>query len=308
MRVRISAIDEVQLFTCFKHKLWGARRGRFRNWLIGDYLLLLVEGRVAALAQVSGAPFVSTERIWDNRPFLHRIPIAFVSIMLRANRLPVRGEVGAILRSAWGPTYGWGILNQVVLEGELALKITSLVLRGVNDSAILENNFDYFLKNAMSIRPQPVAHDEESHDENASKDVFSKEKRSRIMRSIKSTNTSIEMLFRKALWRAGVRGWRLHPKNVIGRPDITFHRKQVAVFIDGCFWHGCPSCYKRPKSNQGYWDTKILSNTSRDRSVTNYLVEEGWTVLRFWEHDIRKDKELCVQKVANALDPLFIKK
>jgi len=73
------------------------------------------------------------------------------------------------------------------------------------------------------------------------------------------------------------------------------------VFVDGCFWHGCPRCYRRPKSNRKFWDAKITRNRMRDRRVKSVLRNEGWQVLRFWEHDLKINGERAAHRIAKSL-------
>ena len=127
------------------------------------------------------------------------------------------------------------------------------------------------------------------------------ERRSENMRRIKSTNTKIEVLFRRALCAVGVRGYRVHAKNVKGKPDVVFVGKKVAVFVDGCFWHGCDKCYVAPSSNRSYWSTKLEGNKRRDKRVTEQLVGEGWIVLRVWEHEVEHAMDSCVRSVRRAI-------
>lgn len=121
------------------------------------------------------------------------------------------------------------------------------------------------------------------------------------MRRVKSSNTTPERALRKQLWSAGMRGWRLPPKHIPGKPDIAFTRAKLAIFIDGCFWHGCSTCYRRPKSHQTYWDTKLKRNMARDSQNTKDLRRAGWTVLRLWEHQVAKSIDNCTAKTAKAL-------
>ena len=116
-------------------------------------------------------------------------------------------------------------------------------------------------------------------------DVFTKEKRSEIMSKVKSKDTAPELKYRKALWAAGLR-YRIHygPHRI----DIAFPRKRIAVFVDGCFWHGCPVHGEIPESNREYWAPKLNRNVQRDRETTAALESEGWTVIRIWEHDLKK--------------------
>jgi len=116
-------------------------------------------------------------------------------------------------------------------------------------------------------------------------DIFTKEKRSDVMSKIKGKNTSIEISFRRALWKAGLRGWRIHWGKY--RIDVAFVKKKIAIFIDGCFWHGCPGHYKKPKTGKSYWIPKIRANRKRDRKTTKALEAEGWGVVRIWEHEIK---------------------
>ena len=82
-------------------------------------------------------------------------------------------------------------------------------------------------------------------------------------------------------------GWR-RQLPLPGRPDFAFPKAKVAVFTDGCFWHGCPRCYTRPKSNRKFWDTKVIRNRERDREVSRGLRRKGWRVVRIWEHALQK--------------------
>jgi DNA mismatch endonuclease, patch repair protein len=131
-------------------------------------------------------------------------------------------------------------------------------------------------------------------------DCYSKEVRSRVMSKIRSKNTIPEVNLRKYLWKNGIRGYRLHNKKIPGKPDIAFIGKKVAVFIDGCFWHGCPHCYIEPKSNTDYWRQKIQSNVNRDRKYQNELESRGWCVVRIWEHEIKKDIHAVFKKIQKS--------
>ena len=123
--------------------------------------------------------------------------------------------------------------------------------------------------------------------------------RSCLMSRIRSKETSPEMLFRKALWTAGLR-YRLKTK-LPGKPDLVFPSAKVAVFVDGCFWHGCPHHGKVPKSNQGFWVKKFTRNIARDLATNAALSALGWLALRFWEHDIKKDLVGCAFKVLQTV-------
>jgi len=108
-------------------------------------------------------------------------------------------------------------------------------------------------------------------------------------------NRTTELAMMKLFRRYGFTGWRRrHP--LFGKPDFVFRQQKVAVFVDGCFWHGCPRHCRRPKSNRKYWRRKILRNQSRDRIVTRTLRRAGWRVLRIWEHEL-KNKTRLVSRV-----------
>ena len=130
-------------------------------------------------------------------------------------------------------------------------------------------------------------------------DVFSKKKRSEIMSKIRSKNTKTEVEFRKKVWAAGLR-YGLYSKKLPGKPDLVFASKKVAVFIDGCFWHKCPKCFKRPASNKKYWDWKIQYNVDKDKRISRELRKLGWEVVRFWEHDTKKNSDKCIERIKRS--------
>lgn len=133
-------------------------------------------------------------------------------------------------------------------------------------------------------------------------DVFSKQKRSQIMSANRSSgNKSTEWRLRARLVRAGLSGWRVNAHDIAGSPDFVFDRERVAVFVDGCFWHGCKKCHKFPVSNVEFWSEKITHNRQRDKTVNRKLRSGGWTVIRFWEHQIRSEPLDCVKKIKSAL-------
>jgi DNA mismatch endonuclease (patch repair protein) len=132
-------------------------------------------------------------------------------------------------------------------------------------------------------------------------DTFTQEERSRIMRAVKGKDTTLEKKVCSALWRSGLR-FRKHLSSLPGKPDIVFTRRRLAVFIDSCFWHGCSSHLRMPKSNLDYWKAKIERNKARDKATTQKLESDGWLVLRFWEHEVREDLERCLSKVRSLMD------
>ena len=114
-------------------------------------------------------------------------------------------------------------------------------------------------------------------------------------------NRTTEAALRMALVRARIRGWAMHPKLVQGRPDFVFWRSRVAVFVDGCFWHGCPSCGHIPRTRSSFWALKISRNRRRDKTTNDILRAAGWAVLRFWEHQLRKQMDEVLEKIQSSL-------
>ncbi len=130
---------------------------------------------------------------------------------------------------------------------------------------------------------------------------------SKVMKANKAKNTKPELRLRKALWAAGVRGYRLNWKKVPGTPDIAFVGKKIAIFVNGCFWHRCPMCnLSLPKSNVEFWTNKFTCNVERDRLKTQRLKELGWTVFVIWECQIKKELNEQVKKLQIALEKLQI--
>jgi DNA mismatch endonuclease (patch repair protein) len=120
------------------------------------------------------------------------------------------------------------------------------------------------------------------------------------MSGIRAKDTKPELALRRALWAAGLRGWRCHWKGPGGRIDVAFTRRRVAVFVDGSFWHGHPSKWE-PGRWQGYWDEKIRRNVERDRRQDAALAEAGWTVVRAWDFEVEQDVAVVVGAVRDAL-------
>lgn len=120
------------------------------------------------------------------------------------------------------------------------------------------------------------------------------------MAAVRGKHTSPEVALRKELYAAGVRGWRCHYKRAPGTPDLAWPRRRVAVFVDGAFWHGHPSRHK-PGRSGAYWDEKIEGNVARDRRVDAELQALGWTVVRVWDFEVRKDAGGTVERIEAAL-------
>lgn len=122
------------------------------------------------------------------------------------------------------------------------------------------------------------------------------------MQQVKSKDTKIEVMLRKELWSRGLR-YQKNSKKVFGKPDIVFLGKKVAVFCDSEFWHGYNWNERKNdfKSHRDFWIPKIERNMERDREVNKVLENEGWTVLRFWGNDIKKDLKSCADKIERTV-------
>ena len=121
------------------------------------------------------------------------------------------------------------------------------------------------------------------------------------MARVGSTDTGPELRLRRALWRSG-RRYRVNHRIAGVRADVVFTRQRLAIFVDGCFWHGCPEHYHPPRSNLGFWAAKLRENVDRDRRQHATLRSEAWTALRFWEHEVAEDLDSVLRQIARALD------
>ena len=132
-------------------------------------------------------------------------------------------------------------------------------------------------------------------------DVFSKEDRSGIMRKVKSSgNQSTEMKLIQYFDAHHITGWRRH-YNVKGHPDFVFMPLRIAIFVDGCFWHGHDCRNTRPADNAEYWEKKRQRNIDHDRAVTAMFEKRGWTVIRIWECELRKKNAETLNKKLQSL-------
>ena len=132
-------------------------------------------------------------------------------------------------------------------------------------------------------------------------DVFTKAKRSEVMSRIRGHgNKETELALAKLLRAHGITGWRRRQRH-FGKPDFTFRQERLVVFVDGCFWHGCPRHSNLPVNNRPFWKKKLAANSLRDRLVTQTLRGQGWRVLRIWEHDLSKNADRCVTKIKTLL-------
>ncbi|MGI0035239.1 MAG: very short patch repair endonuclease [Nitrososphaera sp.] len=134
-------------------------------------------------------------------------------------------------------------------------------------------------------------------------DNLTPKQRSYTMSRIRSRgNSSTELKLIRLMRGAGISGWR-RKSNLCGRPDFVFPKYHVAVFVDGCYWHGCRRCALSAKTNTEYWKAKIVGNVKRDRTNTRKLKDDGWSVIRIWEHDLKAKPMKCLAKIMSALRP-----
>ena len=128
-------------------------------------------------------------------------------------------------------------------------------------------------------------------------DVFTKEKRSQVMSRIKGKgNKDTELVMIQILRKHNISGWRRN-QAVLGKPDFVFPKKKIALFVDGCFWHGCPKPKhsNMPKNNQEFWAKKLQANKDRDKFVNRELRKLGWSVVRVWECELREPRKVAVK-------------
>jgi DNA mismatch endonuclease (patch repair protein) len=125
-------------------------------------------------------------------------------------------------------------------------------------------------------------------------DVFTKEKRSWVMSRIRSKNTKVEKILCKKMRSRRIK-FVQHPK-LIGHPDFLVS-KNIVVFVDGCFWHGCPKHYIEPKTRKSFWKEKIAGNMKRDKLAKWDLRRLGYKVIRLWEHQIENSADKCIERI-----------
>lgn len=130
-------------------------------------------------------------------------------------------------------------------------------------------------------------------------DKMTKEQRRKTMQAIKA-QSKLENTVSKAVWNRGFR-FRKNVRSLFGTPDIVIQKYRVVIFIDSCFWHGCPLHGTRPKTNQEFWNKKLDRNIERDKEVTQHYKDINWNILRIWEHDIRNDFENTIDEIAQFI-------
>ena len=131
-------------------------------------------------------------------------------------------------------------------------------------------------------------------------DNLTEQQRRICMQNVRSKNTKPELAVMNELKRQKIY-FAKHVDKIFGSPDIVFRRKKIVVFIDSDFWHCNPKKFIMPKSNIGYWKKKIERNIKRDRLVNRTLKKDGWKILRFWESEIKADKEKVIKKIKRCL-------
>jgi DNA mismatch endonuclease (patch repair protein) len=132
-------------------------------------------------------------------------------------------------------------------------------------------------------------------------DNLTNEQRSFAMSRIRSKgNRSTELALIKAMRNAGISGWR-RESTLVGKPDFVFPLLRLVVFVDGCYWHGCPKCRLAAKSNVEYWREKIARNRRRDKENVRLLREKEWAVVRLWEHDLSMRLPECIDRIRMAI-------
>lgn len=126
-----------------------------------------------------------------------------------------------------------------------------------------------------------------------------------VMSANKGKNSKPELALRRTLWGLGIRGYRLHYKQLPGKPDIVFVSKRVAVFVHGCFWHRCPTCqYPNPKTNEDYWRKKFLRNVERDQLHLKQVAKLGWKAMVIWECELRTHPTRVVNRLVRKLESI----
>lgn len=131
-------------------------------------------------------------------------------------------------------------------------------------------------------------------------DTVDKETRSKVMSSVRSKDTKLEKKLFSILENAEITSFKCYSQDLPSKPDVVFTEAKVVIFLDSCFWHGCPTHLRKPKSNQNYWQPKIEGNIKRDRRNRAKLRRMGWSVLRIWEHDLNRT-DYVLNKVRRAL-------
>lgn len=123
-------------------------------------------------------------------------------------------------------------------------------------------------------------------------DIVSQETRSKIMSKVQSKGTKLEKLLRDVFVEHGWTFFEEQAQDIVGHPDFVYRERKVAIFVDSCFWHGCPRHLRMPASNVDYWSKKIERNKKRDTAVRRQIRQEGWYVVAIWEHELPNSPSL----------------
>ena len=157
MRLRLTKVDEFQFLTCVKNEVWGSNSARFSDWQIGDLLAIIVDKQIAGIAEVSGVPFKSEKIVWDNGMFSFRIPIKFNYLFDKQHRPQILGNIRDALINAWTTRYGWGILNQYLLDEINAEIIVKEIIGRVSQNSDILQNIDSLLADAKQNRVEKTS-------------------------------------------------------------------------------------------------------------------------------------------------------
>jgi hypothetical protein len=194
MRLRITKIDEYQFLTCLYNGLWGSQNDRFKDWRKGDYIAVIVDKNMAALSEVSGEPFYSKEKVWDNGLFPYRIPIKFKHVIDVEDRPPILGVIRDTMTKAWGPRYGWGILNQQVLESPHADTIVKAITDSPNSQQKFNDHIDELVEEAKLARErsEKVTRKKRKKVKKRAEDVMDFQEEIKFSSKDQSTHTKIQ--------------------------------------------------------------------------------------------------------------------
>jgi len=133
-------------------------------------------------------------------------------------------------------------------------------------------------------------------------DNLSPSDRLKTMRAVMGKGTRLERRVFAMMAGMGLKGWKIHPQGIPGNPDAAFIERKIAIFINGCFWHGCPVCKRPlPVANAGYWSRKIARNVQRDERLRVELKMEGWQVVEVWEHQLKKGRGRVRRKLRSII-------
>lgn len=125
--------------------------------------------------------------------------------------------------------------------------------------------------------------------------------KNKTMQAVRSKNTKLELAVTKELWKRGIR-FRKNVSGLFGKPDIAIKKHKIVIFIDSCFWHGCELHCRLPKKNEEFWINKIERNKQRDKEVTNYYVNNGWNILRIWEHKLNENFNEVINTIERFIE------